>query len=53
MNSDIIELIMSKPILHFNARELECFPFEFKEYGLHTREIYMKWNRLTTLVSYF
>ncbi|XP_031840763.1 uncharacterized protein LOC116430574 isoform X2 [Nomia melanderi] len=41
--------IKSKIILHWNCRGLEEFPEAIRIYGSHIQEIYLKWNKLTTL----
>ncbi|XP_019698581.1 leucine-rich repeat protein SHOC-2 isoform X2 [Harpegnathos saltator] len=41
--------IKSKTILHWNCRGLMKLPKAIKLYGSHIKEIYLKWNKLTTL----
>lgn len=52
MNVNLIQEIVSKQILHLNAREYEEFPPELRGYGQHILEIYFKWNQLSVLVSF-
>lgn len=52
MDSDSAEMvneIQKKVILHWNCRGLVEFPDAIRIYGSHIQEIYLKWNRLTTL----
>ncbi|XP_017754325.1 PREDICTED: leucine-rich repeat-containing protein 28-like [Eufriesea mexicana] len=52
MDSDSTEMvkeIKDKVILHWNCRGLVEFPEEIRIYGSHIQEIYLKWNKLTTL----
>ncbi|XP_020291569.1 leucine-rich repeat protein soc-2-like isoform X2 [Pseudomyrmex gracilis] len=44
--------IKSKVILHWNCRDLVEFPEVIRLHGSHIREIYLKWNKLTTLPSW-
>ncbi|XP_011688191.1 PREDICTED: leucine-rich repeat-containing protein 28 isoform X2 [Wasmannia auropunctata] len=41
--------VRSKVILHWNCRGLAEFPEVIRLHGGHIQEIYLKWNRLTTL----
>ncbi|XP_018318092.1 leucine-rich repeat-containing protein 28 isoform X2 [Mycetomoellerius zeteki] len=41
--------IKSKVILHWNCRGLVEFPEVIRLHGSHIQEIYLKWNKLTTL----
>ena len=41
--------IKSKIILHWNYRGLSEFPEVIRLHGSHIQEIYLKWNKLTTL----
>lgn len=55
MDSDSTEManeVKSKVILHWNCRGLVEFPEVVRCYGNHIREIYLKWNKLTTLPSW-
>ena len=52
MDSDSTEMvkeIKNKVILHWNCRGLVEFPEAIRIYGGHIQEIYLKWNKLTTL----
>lgn len=52
MDSDSTEMvneIKDKVILHWNCRSLVEFPEVIRIYGSHIQEIYLKWNKLTTL----
>lgn len=52
MDSDSTEMvneIKDKVILHWNCRGLVEFPEAIRVYGSHIQEIYLKWNKLTTL----
>ncbi|XP_076755027.1 uncharacterized protein LOC143425865 isoform X1 [Xylocopa sonorina] len=52
MDSDSTEMvneIKNKVILHWNCRGLTEFPEVIRDYGSHIQEIYLKWNKLTTL----
>lgn len=52
MDSDSTEMmneIKTKVILHWNCRGLMEFPEAIRIYGSHIQEIYLKWNKLTTL----
>lgn len=52
MDSDSTEMvkeIKNKVILHWNCRGLVEFPEAIRVYGGHIQEIYLKWNKLTTL----
>lgn len=52
MDSDSTEMvkeIKDKVILHWNCRGLVEFPEAIRIYGSHIQEIYLKWNKLTTL----
>ncbi|KAK1133642.1 hypothetical protein K0M31_011435 [Melipona bicolor] len=52
MDSDSTEMvkeIKNKVILHWNCRGLVEFPEAIRTYGAHIQEIYLKWNKLTTL----
>lgn len=52
MDSDSAEMvneIKNKVILHWNCRGLMEFPDAIRIYGSHIQEIYLKWNKLTTL----
>jgi len=55
MDPDSIEManeIKSKIILHWNCRGLSEFPEVIRLHGSHIQEIYLKWNKLTTLPSW-
>ncbi|KAG7209399.1 hypothetical protein KM043_015493 [Ampulex compressa] len=55
MDSDSIEMvkeIKDKVILHWNCRGLVEFPEVIRTYGGHIQEIYLKWNKLSTLPSW-
>lgn len=55
MDPDDLEManeIKSKVILHWNCRGLVEFPEVIRLHGSHIREIYLKWNKLTTLPSW-
>ncbi|XP_043504131.1 leucine-rich repeat and death domain-containing protein 1 isoform X1 [Polistes fuscatus] len=41
--------IKEKLILHWNCRGLTELPEIIRKYGSHIQEIYLKWNKLTTL----
>ncbi|KAL0112930.1 hypothetical protein PUN28_012288 [Cardiocondyla obscurior] len=41
--------VKSKVILHWNCRGLVEFPEVMRLHGAHVQEIYLKWNKLTTL----
>lgn len=41
--------VKSKAILHWNCRGLVELPEVIRLHGSHIREIYLKWNNLTTL----
>ncbi|XP_018406666.1 PREDICTED: leucine-rich repeat protein SHOC-2-like isoform X2 [Cyphomyrmex costatus] len=41
--------VKSKIILHWNCRGLMEFPEVIRQHGSHIQEIYLKWNKLTTL----
>lgn len=41
--------IKEKVILHWNCRGLTELPEIIRKYGSHIQEIYLKWNKLTTL----
>ncbi|XP_076276484.1 uncharacterized protein LOC143207054 isoform X2 [Lasioglossum baleicum] len=45
----MVNEIKSKVILHWNCRGLEEFPEAIRFYGSHIQEIYLKWNKLSTL----
>ncbi|XP_017881341.1 leucine-rich repeat-containing protein 28-like isoform X2 [Ceratina calcarata] len=45
----MVNEIKSKVILHWNCRGLTEFPEAIRIYGGHIQEIYLKWNKLTTL----
>lgn len=52
MDPDHVEManeIKSKVILHWNCRGLVEFPEVIRLHGSHIQEIYLKWNKLTTL----
>lgn len=52
MDPDPIEManeVKSKVILHWNYRGLAEFPEAIRLHGGHVQEIYLKWNKLTTL----
>lgn len=55
MDSDSTEMvkeIKDKVILHWNCRGLVEFPEAIRIYGSHIQEIYLKWNKITTLPSW-
>ncbi|XP_076674952.1 uncharacterized protein LOC143372548 isoform X2 [Andrena cerasifolii] len=45
----MVNEIKEKVILHWNCRSLVEFPEAIRMYGSHIQEIYLKWNKLTTL----
>lgn len=52
MDPDPVEManeVKSKIILHWNCRGLAEFPEVIRLHGGHIQEIYLKWNKLTTL----
>ncbi|XP_012056811.1 PREDICTED: leucine-rich repeat-containing protein 28 [Atta cephalotes] len=52
MDPDPIEIaneVKNKVILHWNCRGLMEFPEVIRLHGSHIQEIYLKWNKLTTL----
>lgn len=52
MDPDLIEManeVKSKFILHWNYRDLAELPEAIRLHGGHIKEIYLKWNKLTTL----
>lgn len=51
-STDMANEIKSKVILHWNCRGLIEFPEAIRIYGSHIEEIYLKWNKLTTLPSW-
>lgn len=55
MDPDPVEMaseVRRKVILHWNCRGLVEFPEVVRHHGSHVQEIYLKWNRLTTLPSW-
>ncbi|KAG5330642.1 LRC28 protein, partial [Acromyrmex charruanus] len=52
MDPDPVEManeVKNKVILHWNCRGLVEFPEVIRLHGSHIQEIYLKWNKLTTL----
>ncbi|KYN15564.1 Leucine-rich repeat-containing protein 28 [Trachymyrmex cornetzi] len=52
MDPDPVEManeVKNKVILHWNCRGLMEFPEVIRLHGSHIQEIYLKWNKLTTL----
>lgn len=55
MDPDSTEManeVKNKVILHWNCRGLVEFPEVIRLHGSHIQEIYLKWNKLTTLPSW-
>ncbi|KAL6260353.1 hypothetical protein P5V15_007884 [Pogonomyrmex californicus] len=55
MDPDPIEMtneVRTKVILHWNCRGFAEFPQVIRLHGSHIKEIYLKWNKLTTLPSW-
>ncbi|XP_050462186.1 protein lap1-like isoform X1 [Cataglyphis hispanica] len=55
MDPDFIEManeVKNKVILHWNCRGLVEFPEVIRSHGSHIQEIYLKWNKLSTLPSW-
>ncbi|XP_076232053.1 uncharacterized protein LOC143177778 isoform X2 [Calliopsis andreniformis] len=48
-STEMVNEIKDKVILHWNCRGLVEFPEAIRIYGSHIQEIYLKWNKLTTL----
>ncbi|XP_029050098.1 leucine-rich repeat protein SHOC-2-like isoform X1 [Osmia bicornis bicornis] len=48
-SAEMVNEIKNKVILHWNCRGLMEFPDAIRIYGSHIQEIYLKWNKLTTL----
>lgn len=49
---DVLEMedeVKRKVILHWNCRGLVEFPEVVRLHGGHIKEIYLKWNKITTL----
>ncbi|KAJ8680198.1 hypothetical protein QAD02_015985 [Eretmocerus hayati] len=52
MDSDLIDMVneaKEKYILHWNYRGLTEIPEAVKDVGGHVQEVYLKWNKLSTL----
>lgn len=47
--AEMVNEIKEKVILHWNCRGLTELPEIIRNYGSHIQEIYLKWNKLTTL----
>lgn len=55
MDPDPVEManeVKNKYILHWNYRGLMELPEVIRMHGGHIKEIYLKWNKLTTLPSW-
>ncbi|XP_033329838.2 uncharacterized protein LOC117222313 isoform X1 [Megalopta genalis] len=48
-SAEMVNEIKNKVILHWNCRGLEEIPEAIRFYGSHIQEIYLKWNKLSTL----
>lgn len=46
---EMVNEVKEKVILHWNCRGLTELPELIRKYGSHIQEIYLKWNKLTTL----
>ncbi|XP_046830787.1 leucine-rich repeat-containing protein 28-like isoform X2 [Vespa crabro] len=47
--AEMVNEVKEKVILHWNCRGLTELPEIIRKYGSHIQEIYLKWNKLTTL----
>ncbi|KAF7390269.1 hypothetical protein HZH68_012126 [Vespula germanica] len=47
--AEMVNEVKEKVILHWNCRGLTELPEIIRKYGNHIQEIYLKWNKLTTL----